>query len=529
MLRLILATVLLILAIPAGAVTKYVRIDGGTATQCTGLADAAYPGSGTAQACAWNHPSWALGMATPGGAARRIAGGDTLIIGDGSYDMGLGGGGDDAACSDPFECYVRPLPSGTSGAPTRILGANHATGCKTKPELWGRASVGTVLDLTASDWVEIRCLEITDHAACITNHPTIPCPASSGNWGRVGIYAEDSDNVILYDVSIHGLGTHGINAGRLSNWLLERVQINANGWAGWDGNINQASGSNSGYMNFKRVEIAWNGCTENYPSPLIIGCWGQSSGGYGDGIGTVATLGNWLFEDGWIHHNSSDGLDMLYLDLTGTINVRRMRTYGNAGQQIKARGIVTIESSYIVGNCSYFFGRFGTHMPSGDSCRASGNSIALNVPNITGVAATIRYNTITGQGDVQILATADSGTTSPNAIINIENNVIVGFPDWLAGDQTVLYFGFNAAPIVNYRNNSIFNVKNGTCPATSTCTTPLLKNMTLATFDGRPTSASYLRNSGNTAYPTPAFDVDGRVRPLETTPTRGAFEYVPIP
>ena len=44
----------------ASATTYYVRTDGGTATQCNGMADKAYPGSGTNMSCAWNHPFVAL-------------------------------------------------------------------------------------------------------------------------------------------------------------------------------------------------------------------------------------------------------------------------------------------------------------------------------------------------------------------------------------------------------------------------------------------------------------------------------------
>ena len=61
----------------AAAATYYVRTDGGSASQCNGLSDAAYPGSGTAQNCAWNNPSVAL----PNSGSARIAGGDTLLIG----------------------------------------------------------------------------------------------------------------------------------------------------------------------------------------------------------------------------------------------------------------------------------------------------------------------------------------------------------------------------------------------------------------------------------------------------------------
>ncbi|MDP2654436.1 MAG: hypothetical protein Q8Q08_10455, partial [Candidatus Omnitrophota bacterium] len=74
----------------AWSATYYVRPDGGTATQCTGLADAPYPGTGTGKACAFSHPFWAH---APSKHPTKLKGGDTLII-DGSnkaqYMMGYG-------------------------------------------------------------------------------------------------------------------------------------------------------------------------------------------------------------------------------------------------------------------------------------------------------------------------------------------------------------------------------------------------------------------------------------------------------
>jgi len=51
----------LLVALAAGPDTSppatfYVRDDGGSAEQCDGRRDAAYPGKGTHQACAWWHP-----------------------------------------------------------------------------------------------------------------------------------------------------------------------------------------------------------------------------------------------------------------------------------------------------------------------------------------------------------------------------------------------------------------------------------------------------------------------------------------
>ena len=46
----------ILMAVPAYGATYYVRLDGGTLDQCTGLTDAPYSGSGSNQDCAFSHP-----------------------------------------------------------------------------------------------------------------------------------------------------------------------------------------------------------------------------------------------------------------------------------------------------------------------------------------------------------------------------------------------------------------------------------------------------------------------------------------
>lgn len=86
--------------------TYYVRTDGGTSTECTGTADAPYPGSGTNQPCAWSHPFWALDS----DGDWKISGGDTLIIGPGSYKMGYGAPNTSGWCESdyPYDCDLPP-------------------------------------------------------------------------------------------------------------------------------------------------------------------------------------------------------------------------------------------------------------------------------------------------------------------------------------------------------------------------------------------------------------------------------------
>ena len=78
----------------------------GAPEQCSGLADAPYPGSGTNQPCARDHPFRALSL----GRTPRIAGGDTLIIGSGSYRMGYGAPETEACDSGgPWDRHMPPV------------------------------------------------------------------------------------------------------------------------------------------------------------------------------------------------------------------------------------------------------------------------------------------------------------------------------------------------------------------------------------------------------------------------------------
>src|SRR5688572_25861073 len=219
------------------ATTYFVRTDGGDANQCNGRADAPYSGSGTAQNCSWKHPYYAL----PSTGTPRIAGGDTLFIRPGEYMIGYGAPGMGGACAsgDKSSCSLGKVPSGPSASQrTRIQGYGGV------PKLWGAGGTWSVMNLNGSNNIDIGSLEITDKDACIKGHSVAAAKCgTTGNFASVGISASKSSNVWLHDLNIHGLGLHGLNAGGLANWTMDRVKINANGWAGWDGNVGESSSS----------------------------------------------------------------------------------------------------------------------------------------------------------------------------------------------------------------------------------------------------------------------------------------------
>ncbi|WP_460728089.1 NEW3 domain-containing protein [Lysobacter rhizosphaerae] len=462
----------------AHADTFYVRVDGGDAIQCTGRSDAPYPGSGTGQACAWKHPFHAL---APDG-TRRITGGDTLFIGSGNYLMGQGASG--AGNCLPANCSMASIPSGTGANRTRILG-----NASNPPRLLGTLGVTRILSLDGSSNVEVGYLEITDQDDCVYSHTNAAakCPAvGSGNWGKYGVYARASSNVWLHDLDIHGLGHTGLWAGGLTDWTIERVKLNRNGRAGWDANT-PAPASNSGAITLRDMEIGWNGCGERWQTGVAWACWAQQAGGYGDGFGTVTTGGQWLIEDVFVHHNTSDGLDLRFLDGADSTRatLRRIYAVGNAGNQVKVKGNATIENSVLIGNCGYFKDQF--FMQTGDNCRSDGTTLMLVFTANDSV--TVRHNTITGEG-YSLVGVAE-GDASAHALI--QNNALIGFPYFLKPADLSRVQGGSSPAITTHAGNLVWNVYAGACPGDSICgQDPKLTRMTLATFDAEPLAGSPL-------------------------------------
>ncbi len=514
-----------IIAFDAAASTYFVRTDGGSASQCTGQADLPYPGSGTNQDCAWNHPFIAL---PPGGPA-RIQGGDTLHIESASFMMGYGApSSENCHQSWSWECHMTRVPSGPSpDQPTRILGQGHDEGCQQAPELWGTERSWMVVNLEGSSNVELACLEITDRGSCIESHchngqcdgEVAACNRSSppfGQWASTGISARDSSNVVLRDLNIHGLANRGVFAGRLADWSLERVRINANGWSGWDGDLGGNS-SNSGTLHFSEVEIGWNGCGERWPDGEIFGCWAQGGGGYGDGLGLAESGGHWIFEDSTVHHNTSDGLDLLYLNDDGRVTIRRTLVEANAGNQIKVSREALIENSIIVGHCAYF-ADFPNMLP-GDQCRAMGDAIYVGLRN--NAQTDLINNTIVGQGNCVV----SGGGGSSESRLRMINNLFMGKPYWHdSSKQSCLYYS-GSSESVEWTNNYIDEVRHNACPGNSLCLgSPMIADPLLAGFDAEPMDGSPLIAAANGEH-APARDFFDLLRGVAGGPDIGAIEW----
>jgi hypothetical protein len=513
----------------------YVRPDGGSREQCSGLADAPYPGQGIGQPCAWNHPFQAL----PPGEAARMAGGDTLLVAAGSYRMGYGAPGAEACeAGGAFDCLMAPIPSGPDAAhPTRILGAGWNSGCTAPPELWGAERPWFIVNLTDASHVEVGCFEITDHSGCVESHSGgLACERDNppyGDWAAYGLHAEDSADVTLRDLNIHGLAAGGVHAGRLSDWTVENVRIAGNGSVGWDGDLwDDAGDANSGTLRFSHWLVAWNGCGETYPGGQPTGCWGQEAGGYGDGVGTGETGGDWIIEDSAFLHNTSDGLDLLYHTLGGQITLNRVHAEGNAGNQVKVSGAVAITNSALVGNCAFFENQPFTYWV--DHCRALGSALVIDFAG--GEQASILNSTFYGQGDGLVGAGPREGFQCQGTErITARNSLFLGATDYFdATDIAFLFYQEGCGGLkLDSDYNLVYNAKNIECNAAGDytlsgahdlCADPRLSGpLSGLAFGLLPGPGSPAHGAGDPGL-CPAVDLLGAPRPAGTGCDIGAYQ-----
>lgn len=481
----ILTLLLCLFAASAQATTYYVRPDGGPAPTCNGTTNA--PAS-AAPACAFNNPQWVIppGFSTDGAKPTLLKAGDVLYIAAGAYPVGYGTPG--ATVCQPqyaYNCIYNPNWNVPLPANVTITGD-----CSATTTLYGTGHQYNLLNLTGTSGITVKCLELTDHSTCIDGTFTgIPSCSNSAKdtSAQDGIDIRGAANVTLASLNIHGLPDNGILAGELTGTTtVTNVTIRANAESGWDGDLggNGTNSKNSGTLNFTGVLIAWNGCTEAYPATTIVGCRGADQGGYGDGLGTALTGGNWTFKDSTFSHNTSDGLDLLYADGTGTVMVDHVTAMYNASQQVKVSGNASVTNSIVIGACDEL-AQYGLT----NNCRASGNAVELDF-TASGQSQTFDHNTVTGNGDC--LIDNGPGSANPNYVpdssnkIAITNSILLGQLSYLpknSGGYTCAFYS-NGTPAVTYSNTFVWNTRNTdfTTPG-MVHADPLLQNEALPTFN----------------------------------------------
>jgi hypothetical protein len=486
---------------PGPGTTWYIRPDGGTNIQCTGKTNAAYPGSGSAQACAFNHPYWMI--ASNGTAWAHFSGGDTIqfVNTSGSSDTyymgekngGLGfdwnGNGLSSICPAPnsgggdgASCILPAPPSGTATQHTRILGQN-AGNCHDSNHthlvnptiLSGINTVFAVLDTRATNYVDISCIEITQPDTCTNAVATGQCGTNANNVKYGGLIlnygpgSQGPSNLTLTDFAVVGTSGSGFLGSKLNKtssdvFSATDVYLIGNGEAGWNGDSGgcDTSCESVGSMNLSHVMIDWNGCVAVKPYDMTKPdtqnafnyCYDDSTEGYGDGFVQVAA-GNLTMnvDHSFFRWNTQDGFDSLHLSddvkTSPAIHISDSWSEGNEGQTFKlgagsaSSGInnVSISNCRVLATASNFpLNPTGWNTGVSDTCRAAGDQWAFQLNN--GTAITLENNTSVGYGttmyDVECAALAPNCAANGATFI-FRNNISKGYPD--PGDDNRLASG----------------------------------------------------------------------------------------
>ncbi len=513
---------IVVAAAPASAgTTWYVRPDGGTRYsinisngQCDGKGDAAYPGTGVNQHCAFKDVRylWQDGSYTTTGNQSSFpaygwigTGGDTYLIrgsmaGGASYRVGWNNGASawDGSTSqywgvqgDPYGSGAPAPLSGTAAQHTRILGENYAS-ChiaSAKTQLHGGFGVQSVLTMSGSSYVDVACLDITDYSSCGKANQSNACNREVGtlsDYATNGIqWSNTATHDTITDVHVHGMASSGMIGPTGDGTVMTYLDLLGNASSGW--NADNGDGlTGTGSLLVQNFNISWNGCAEQYPasSALPYGdCTDDNAGGYGDGFGTATATSSpgWVarFDQGVASYNTQDGLDALHLTgADSSMTITRVLAYGNMGQQIKVGGAAGMAANnLIVTNCNALRQAIpgtpaGFNSRLSDFCRAADAGILMTV----GANTTLRFdfNTVYSASATGIDLECDisKGPCDATSKIDFRNNIFLGFmnngaagyPAGGTGDYSnPIYIGSTVNPFVNlgsvYSNNLTFHAK----------------------------------------------------------------------
>ncbi len=535
-------------AAAAGAQTTwYVRPDGGTrfsdgapTGQCDGMGDAAYPGSGVNQHCAFNDIRylWTDGVTyctnsspTSGCWTWIGQGGDTYIIRGSiatgvSYRIGQSGPNPGDWFGLAGNAYGAGIPtphSGTANAHTRILGENFAS-CSAqsaRTQIHGGYGVSVVLNMSGASYVDVACFDITDFSACGRSNQVHGCNTNFpiDDYAGTGIgWSNTSTNDTITDVRIHGMAALGMSGPTGDGVVMTGIDIVGNAGAGWnaDNGAGNQDALGRGHTLVQNFSISWNGCAEEYPivDPLPYqDCTDDNVGGYGDGFGTATvnnTSGGWQmqFDQGVVSYNTQDGLDALHLTGGGSsMTITRVLAYGNMGQQIKIGGSAgTANNNILITNCNAMRQAIpgtpaGYNSRISDFCRAADAGLVMAVGS--GTTTTFDFNTIYSASSTGIEVDC-TGNCDSTTLVDFRNNIFLGFLNnaangYPSGGTTdysnPIYLGVSTTnPFTNpgsvFSNNITYHGKSSwSCPAqwlteaNALCVDPNLTDETWHLYD----------------------------------------------
>lgn len=572
--------------IPTTAQIWWIRPDGGTrfstnvpTGQCDGLADVAYPGSGTNQHCSWRQFRYLWdddsGVCPLGCAGQWVpAGGDTVVVRGCTanasevnpanpacrlgWDNGNGGGPTNLWCTGigSYTCYSPPIPAGTAGQHTRILGqcvlaGNCNTGNITNrsnlTQLFAGFSLKWAFNLSSTQYVDIQGIELTTHNGACSHHgaPNYPRGCSTSSPG-LDDYADNgfltnntTSNILLQDVYVDGFESDGLYGPIGGPITMTRVFVGFNAQAGYnfdDGSDTpDASGSQ---ILASYVTMEGNGCKQQYPlvnAFPALACWDTNSGGFGDGwSGQDTILDTFNCDHCSLLYNTKDGYigphtQILHSQITNSF------AYGNMGAAWKwgeaINGTILFQNNLTVANpwrmaeavpgAAQNFNQ-STGLPGSYLTNYNRGNAGMATITRTGSVNHYYGNTFIAAG--VILFQYGCGFYTPVNVFNQETNCVavpnvfegnnfLGYTDPAtgSGSPSALYFVTDTPGVYTFTTasfNNEFGLKSGTtdtCGVNNiTCVDPLVMSEPAQVWPGSEAALDVFNafgGSGNSFYP----------------------------
>ena len=420
----------------AFAATYYVQPNGGirynvtyhpTGDSCDGTTNANVTvGGGPNQHCAFNDIRY-LWVDGSSNGSWILSGGDTAIVAN-TYPSGQTGwrignlnGNSSGRLFDNYSGYpsgsgsgaMPPVPSGTSGAHTRILGANYAACSTTRTEngapyqiadptkttqIFGGWNAWEVVTLAGSKFVDVDCMEITDHSSCVSYGAFLPTQCNGGSFplddfAGTGINVNYlTSDITLQDLNIHGFPASGVGGEIGGAFTLTRMRAAFNGFAGWNFDANGTANYPTSGITASYAIMEWNGCNEQYPIvdtyPATY-CYDTLGGGFGDGFsGQNSSMAYFHGDHMLMDHNVKDPFFGPHTEINDVLLTDSL-AYANMGQTWKwnsgINGTAKFTNNLTVNDC-YRMSKPITGAPSTFNtylsayCRSDGVALAVVLP-----------------------------------------------------------------------------------------------------------------------------------------------------
>jgi hypothetical protein len=407
-------------------------------------------------------------------------------------------------------------------------------------------------------------LEVTSHNGKCSRvgAPAYPAscrtfPPAADDYANTGITTNNkTSDIILQDIYLHGFTGPGVYGAIGGPFVLTRVSIDFNTFAGWnfdDGTPDNPSSS----LKQSFVTFVGNGCLEEFPitHPQFPAraCWDSSSGGFGDAwSGQESTMASFTCDHCLVEYNAKDGAmgphTIIHnISLTNSIWVGNMGQNGKWGQDKNATFL--FQNNLLVGNCMRMSEKlpgaaqnFNQSTGLGGSylsnfCRAAGDMFAY----FADAGATVNFvnNSIVTYQPTTFDLACKNANGCGNTPYNFTNNLFLGYTPSRtvsaisSGEAPALYYKGEKSVQIAGSHNLEYGIRNGDgCGSNgNVCSDPQLVNQPsrqkatsqpfLDNFDFHPSGSSPANGRGKTMNGTPT-DFYGRPRP--NPPSIGAVE-----